>query len=114
MLPPLKTERKLKTDAPDYHPCHTVLVILLGGGIKKRQQHDINAATANWEDYKRRKQVLRGLRSCAYAKRAFGPFLISPIRQAAITRAPAPQIAVKHGRGLVTKTRGNKFLTCTV
>jgi putative addiction module killer protein len=32
------------------------LIILLGGGIKKRQQHDINAASANWEDYKRRKQ----------------------------------------------------------
>jgi putative addiction module killer protein len=32
------------------------LIILLGGGIKKRQQHDINAAGANWEEYKRRKQ----------------------------------------------------------
>jgi putative addiction module killer protein len=32
------------------------LVILLGGGVKKRQQHDINAATVNWDDYKRRKQ----------------------------------------------------------
>jgi len=32
------------------------LIILLGGGIKKRQQHDINAAGANWEDYKRGKQ----------------------------------------------------------
>lgn len=32
------------------------LIILLGGGIKKRQQHDINAAGVNWEDYKRRKQ----------------------------------------------------------
>ena len=31
------------------------LVILLGGGIKKRQQRDINAALANWQDYKRRK-----------------------------------------------------------
>jgi putative addiction module killer protein len=31
------------------------LVILLGGGTKKRQQHDINAALANWQDYKRRK-----------------------------------------------------------
>src|SRR5216683_1320078 len=31
------------------------LVILLGGGTKKRQQHDISAAIANWEDYKRRK-----------------------------------------------------------
>jgi putative addiction module killer protein len=32
------------------------LIILLGGGIKKRQQHDINAAAANWEDYRRRKK----------------------------------------------------------
>jgi putative addiction module killer protein len=31
------------------------LVILLGGGTKKRQQRDINAALASWQDYKRRK-----------------------------------------------------------
>ena len=31
------------------------LVILLGGGTKKRQQQDINSAVANWQDYKRRK-----------------------------------------------------------
>jgi putative addiction module killer protein len=31
------------------------LVILLGGGTKKRQQHDIEIALANWQDYKRRK-----------------------------------------------------------
>jgi putative addiction module killer protein len=31
------------------------LVILLGGGTKQRQQRDIAAAVANWEDYKRRK-----------------------------------------------------------
>src|SRR4030081_593218 len=31
------------------------LIILLGGGIKKRQQHDIDAAIADWQDYKRRK-----------------------------------------------------------
>jgi putative addiction module killer protein len=31
------------------------LIILLGGGTKRRQQRDINAAIANWEDYKRRK-----------------------------------------------------------
>ncbi len=31
------------------------LVILVGGGGKKRQQHDINAAIANWRDYKRSK-----------------------------------------------------------
>jgi putative addiction module killer protein len=32
------------------------LVILLGGGTKKRQHYDINAALANWQDYKRRKK----------------------------------------------------------
>jgi putative addiction module killer protein len=32
------------------------LVILLGGGTKKRQQHDIDTAFANWQDYKRRKK----------------------------------------------------------
>lgn len=31
------------------------LVILLGGGTKKRQQHDIETALARWQDYKRRK-----------------------------------------------------------
>ena len=31
------------------------LVILLGGGTKKRQQRDIDAAIADWQDYKRRK-----------------------------------------------------------
>jgi putative addiction module killer protein len=31
------------------------LVILLGGGVKKRQQRDIESAIANWQDYKRRK-----------------------------------------------------------
>jgi len=31
------------------------LVILLGGGTKKRQQRDVNTALANWQDYKRRK-----------------------------------------------------------
>jgi putative component of toxin-antitoxin plasmid stabilization module len=30
-------------------------VILLGGGTKQRQRRDINAAIANWQDYKRRK-----------------------------------------------------------
>lgn len=30
------------------------LVILLGGGSKKRQHRDIEQALANWQDYKRR------------------------------------------------------------
>jgi putative addiction module killer protein len=33
-----------------------MLVILLAGGTKKRQQADIQAATAAWQDYKRRKK----------------------------------------------------------
>jgi putative addiction module killer protein len=33
-----------------------VLVILLGGGAKKRQQRDIADAIARWQDYKRRKK----------------------------------------------------------
>jgi putative addiction module killer protein len=32
------------------------LVILLGGGTKKRQQRDINYAIATWQDYKIRKK----------------------------------------------------------
>jgi len=32
------------------------LVILVGGGTKKRQQDDIRLAIARWEDYKRRKE----------------------------------------------------------
>ena len=32
------------------------LVILLGGGTKKRQQRDITTALELWKDYKRRKQ----------------------------------------------------------
>lgn len=31
------------------------IVILLCGGTKKRQQKDINAAKAHWQDYKKRK-----------------------------------------------------------
>jgi len=31
------------------------LVILLAGGMKKRQQEDIRHAKANWEDYRNRK-----------------------------------------------------------
>ena len=33
------------------------LVILLAGGTKKRQQHDIAAAHARWAEYKQRKQL---------------------------------------------------------
>ena len=32
------------------------LVILVGGGTKKRQQNDIYIAVGRWEDYKRRKE----------------------------------------------------------
>ena len=32
------------------------IVILLGGGTKKRQQNDIRLALDRWEDYKRRKK----------------------------------------------------------
>ncbi|MFI5098754.1 MAG: type II toxin-antitoxin system RelE/ParE family toxin [Candidatus Acidiferrales bacterium] len=35
------------------------LVILVGGGTKKRQQEDINNALARWEDYKQRKGAER-------------------------------------------------------
>jgi putative addiction module killer protein len=35
------------------------LVILLGGGAKKRQQKDIMAARLRWKDYKRRKNQER-------------------------------------------------------
>jgi len=35
------------------------VVILLGGGTKKRQRHDIAAALARWNDYKQRKEVAR-------------------------------------------------------
>lgn len=31
------------------------IIILIGGGTKKRQQQDIDQAVALWEDYKRRK-----------------------------------------------------------
>lgn len=32
------------------------IIILLGGGTKKRQQRDIDQAIELWEDYKQRKQ----------------------------------------------------------
>ena len=36
-----------------------ILVILLAGGTKKRQQRDIDAAKARWADYKQRKRSER-------------------------------------------------------
>ena len=36
-----------------------LLVILLTGGTKKRQQRDIEAAAAFWRDYKRTKRAVR-------------------------------------------------------
>jgi len=49
----------------DYGPGYRVyfgkdgerIVILVGGGTKKRQQRDIAAAQANWASYKRRKKL---------------------------------------------------------
>ena len=35
------------------------IIILIGGGNKKRQQKDIDQAVALWEDYKRRKASTR-------------------------------------------------------
>lgn len=35
------------------------MIILLGGGSKKRQQQDIERAVALWEDYQRRKLLMR-------------------------------------------------------
>jgi putative addiction module killer protein len=45
---------------PGYRICFgkdgEVLVILLRGGTKKRQQKDINDAIGRWQDYKHRKK----------------------------------------------------------
>ena len=35
------------------------MIVLLGGGSKKRQQRDIDEALVLWEEYKRSKGVLR-------------------------------------------------------
>lgn len=35
------------------------ILVLLGGGSKKRQQQDIDRAVELWEDYRRRKSQLR-------------------------------------------------------
>jgi len=35
------------------------IIILIGGGTKKRQQQDIDQAVALWETYKRRKASTR-------------------------------------------------------
>jgi len=35
------------------------IILLLGGGTKKRQQKDINNAQDRWKDYKERKQKLK-------------------------------------------------------
>jgi putative addiction module killer protein len=33
------------------------IIVLLGGGTKKRQQNDINLAVVRWQDFKRRKKT---------------------------------------------------------
>jgi putative addiction module killer protein len=35
------------------------IIILIGGGTKRRQQQDIDHAVALWEDYKRRKTSIK-------------------------------------------------------
>lgn len=47
--------RLAQGNASDRHD----LVILLGGGTKRRQQPDIEAALDRWTDYKRRKKEAR-------------------------------------------------------
>jgi len=41
----------------------TELVVLVGGGTKKRQSRDIEGAKERWSDYKKRKQLERKGRS---------------------------------------------------
>jgi putative addiction module killer protein len=45
------------------------LVILLGGGTKKRQSHDIAEAQASWSEYKRRKRDAQKLAEQENTKR---------------------------------------------
>jgi putative addiction module killer protein len=47
------------------------LVILLGGGTKKRQQRDINEAISRWQDYKRRKAKKGKGRNCNGVNQGF-------------------------------------------
>jgi putative addiction module killer protein len=55
------------TSAPGYRVYFgmegTELVILVGGGTKKRQSRDIEEAKERWADYKKRKQLERKGRS---------------------------------------------------
>ena len=49
--------RKLRPGVPGLDPGKdgATVIILLGGGIKKRQSRDVLAARECWDDYKERK-----------------------------------------------------------
>jgi putative addiction module killer protein len=51
----LRRDRRLPGDRIYFGRDGDVLVILLGGGKKKGQHHDIATAHARWKDYKQRK-----------------------------------------------------------